>query len=318
MLTAFRMNFDLLRLLAASAVVFSHCFPLAGKPPVSAPGIEDFGALGVSVFFVISGYLVTGSYQRDPRTYLAKRLLRIEPGLIASLVVTVIGCSLLTTDPAYWSRPQTWLYVLRNALLYPVTYDLPGVFADNPFPNAVNGVLWTLRLEFSFYLALMLLRANRMAVLVCAGLGAVGFLAVQQATPNWGGELATRVAFLTARNGFLFFAGSALWLYRAKVPLWLGLAGAAAFPFVGPIVLPLAVIGIARPGKLPADLSYGVYIYAFPLQQALAQAGVLNFATAMAATLPFAALSWFLVEKLALGFKPGAKAAAPTKLAAEA
>ncbi|MDP3660246.1 acyltransferase [Phenylobacterium sp.] len=297
------MNFDLLRLLAASAVVFSHCFPLAGLPAMAAPGIEDFGALGVSVFFVISGYLVTGSYQRDARGYLLKRLLRIEPGLIASLVVTVIGCSLLTLEPSYWSLPQTWLYVLRNALLYPVTYDLPGVFADNPFPHAVNGVLWTLRLEFTCYLALMLVRANRTAVAIGAGLSAAAFLAIPLFIPAWGDEAASRITFLAARNGYLFCAGSLLWLYAPKTPLWLGIAAWAAFPFAGPIVLPLAVIGVVRPGKLPADLSYGVYIYAFPLQQALAHYGMLNFASAMAATLPFAAASWFLVEKPALGLK---------------
>ena len=76
------MNFDLMRLLAALLVVVSHTFPLSGQPPLRIVGVEDLGALGVSIFFVISGYLVTGSYRRDPRSYLIKRLLRIEPGLI--------------------------------------------------------------------------------------------------------------------------------------------------------------------------------------------------------------------------------------------
>ena len=85
------MNFDLMRLIAALLVVVSHTFPLAGEPPVRIWGVEDLGALGVSIFFVISGYLVTASYVRDPKSYLAKRILRIEPGLIASLVVTVVA-----------------------------------------------------------------------------------------------------------------------------------------------------------------------------------------------------------------------------------
>ena len=70
------MNFDLMRLVAALLVVVSHTYPLSGQPPLRIMGVEDLGALGVSIFFVISGYLVTGSYQRDPRTYLVKRLLR--------------------------------------------------------------------------------------------------------------------------------------------------------------------------------------------------------------------------------------------------
>lgn len=311
------MNFDVMRLLAASAVVFSHCFPLAGRPALTLAGIEDFGALGVAVFFVISGYLVAGSYERDPRGYLKNRLLRIEPALIVSLVVTVVGCSLLSSDPAYWRRAETWLYVLRNALLYPVTYDLPGMFEDNPFPNAVNGVLWTLRLEFTCYLALMAVRANRVLVVAGGALCAVVFLGLQFAVPNWGDGALTRITFLAARSGFLFCAGAALWLYRAKVPLWAGLAGATLFPLAGALVLPLAVIGLARPGKLPADLSYGIYIYAFPLQQALAQFGALNFATAMAATLPFAAASWFLVENPALALKRRRAAAVSPAPAAE-
>uniref|UniRef100_UPI0037CA472E acyltransferase family protein n=1 Tax=Phenylobacterium sp. TaxID=1871053 RepID=UPI0037CA472E len=107
------MNFDLMRLIAALLVVVSHTYPLAGQAPVRIWGVEDLGALGVSIFFVISGYLVTGSYQRDPKSYLLKRLLRIEPGLIASLVVTVVALGFFTTAPAteYW--PKAALYVLR-------------------------------------------------------------------------------------------------------------------------------------------------------------------------------------------------------------
>ena len=94
------MTFDLMRLIAALLVVVSHTFPLAGHPPLRIWGVEDLGALGVSIFFVISGYLVTASYLRDPKTYLLKRLLRIEPALIASLVVTVLGLSFITTASA--------------------------------------------------------------------------------------------------------------------------------------------------------------------------------------------------------------------------
>src|SRR4051812_27001825 len=113
------MSFDLMRLAAALLVVVSHTFPLTGRPPLRIWGVEDLGALGVSIFFVISGYLVSASYVRDPKSYLVKRLLRIEPGLIASLVVTVLALSAVTTAPPaeYW--PAAGLYVLRNALLYP-------------------------------------------------------------------------------------------------------------------------------------------------------------------------------------------------------
>lgn len=299
------MNFDLMRLVAALLVVVSHTFPLAGQPPLTIHGIEDFGALGVSIFFVISGYLVTASYERDPKSYLLKRILRIEPGLIASLMVTVVLLSFVTTAPPadYWREAA--LYVGRNALLYPATYDLPGVFEDAPLAGVVNGVLWTLRLEFTFYLVLMLVRANLKLVVALALLCATLWLALTATTPGWADDRITRIAFLVGRNGFLFFAGAALWLARTKIPLWLGGVSAIAFPFVGPLALPTAVIGLSRPGRLPADLSYGVYIYAFPIQQQLALMGKLNVITAILAVLPFAAASWFLVEKPTMRLKPG-------------
>ena len=134
-----------MRLIAALLVVVSHTFPLSGAPAFRITGVEDLGALGVSIFFVISGFLVSASYVRDPKTYLIKRILRIEPGLIASLVVTVVALGFVTTAPAaeYW--PKAAAYVARNALLFPATYELPGVFQAVPLAGVVNGVLWTLR-----------------------------------------------------------------------------------------------------------------------------------------------------------------------------
>ena len=285
------MNFDLMRLIAALLVVVSHTFPLSGQPALRTWGVEDLGALGVSIFFVISGYLVSASYQRDPKTYLVKRLLRIEPGLIASLVATVVALGFVTTAPAadYW--PTAALYVLRNAVLYPATYDLPGVFQTVPMVGVVNGVLWTLRLEFTFYLVLMLIRARLRVVLALAVICAAVWIALAFARPDWAADKLTRIAFLGGRNGFLFFAGAALQLARIKVPLWLGAVStvAAAIPIVGPFALPAAVI----------------YIYAVPSQQVLAAYGQLNLATAVLGVLPFAAASWFLVERPATRLKPG-------------
>jgi len=303
------MNFDLMRLIAALLVVVSHTFPLAGQAPFTIRGVEDLGALGVSVFFVISGYLVTASYVRDPKTYLLKRVLRIEPGLIASLIVTVVLLSFVTTAPQgqYWREGA--LYVVRNALLYPATYELPGVFQAVPMAGVVNGVLWTLRLEFTFYVVLLLLRARLPLVLALLAACTAVFVVMTFTHPHWAADQVTRIVFLGARNGLLFFAGAAIHLLAWRIPLWLGAASVVAFPFLGPLALPTAVLGLARPGKLPADLSYGVYIYAFPLQQVLAAYGQLNIATAILAVVPFALMSWFLVERPALKLKPGPRPA---------
>jgi peptidoglycan/LPS O-acetylase OafA/YrhL len=299
------MNFDLMRLVAALLVVVSHTFPLSGQPAFRIWGVEDLGALGVSIFFVISGYLVSASYLRDPKTYLIKRVLRIEPGLIAALVVTVLALSFVTTAPAaqYW--PAAGLYVLKNAVLYLPSYQLPGVFETVPLTGVVNGVLWTLRLEFTFYLVLMLIRARLSLAWALAAVCAVVWLAMRVLTPDWAAEQPTRIAFLARATASCSSPARRCRSAAYRSRSGLGALSTAAFPLLGPLSLPTAVIGLARPGKLPADLSYGVYIYAFPIQQLLAAYGQLNLATAVAGVLPFAALSWFLVESRRSRSSPG-------------
>ena len=294
-------------------VIHHHVYPLSGR---AAPMFfaVDYGALGVGVFFVISGYLVSGSLARSATLgdYLKKRLLRVEPGLIVSLLVTalVLGAT-VTTLPLgdYLRSPQVWLYVARNALLYPVDYALPGVFLSNPFPAVVNGSLWTLRLEFTGYLALAGLAAvgglqprvvAGLAVLAAAGL--VGLRLIWPPEEGW-----LRLADVAVLNGYLFLGGVWLQLW-GKSPPWPVLAAAIlllATPLWA-LGLPVVVLGLGRMSapKLPADLSYGLYIYAFPLQQVLMMHGVLSLWASMAVTLPFAAASWFLIEKPALRLKP--------------
>ena len=293
-----------MRLIAALLVVVSHTFPLSGQPPLTIMGVEDLGALGVSIFFVISGFLVSASFLRDPKAYLLKRVLRIEPGLIAALAITVVALGFMTTAPTADYAPRAAMYVLRNALFIPTDHDLPGLFAGNPIPGVVNGVLWTLRLEAAFYVVLMLVRADRRAIFALTALCVMVWAAMSWRLPDWADARVTRVAFLAARNGLLFFAGAAIQLSNWRIPLWLAGGSALAFPLIGPLALPTAILGLARPGKLPADLSYGIYIYAFPVQQVLAAYGQLNILTAVFSVLPFAAASWFLIERPALTLKP--------------
>jgi peptidoglycan/LPS O-acetylase OafA/YrhL len=306
-------SFDLLRLLSAVAVILHHTGPLQGLP---APQVfaTDFGALGVGVFFVISGYLVTPSLQRSATIgdYLKKRLLRIEPALVVSLALTAfaLGAAVTTLPLAEYLRdPRVYLYVARNALLYPVTYDLPGVFKHNPI-TAVNPSLWTLRLEFTCYLglvALRLLKLLRLRVLAALlALAAATTLTLGVIWPQAGESGVLRLVLIAVQFGFLFLAGSALSLAGGRPPLW----SLASLVFVATpmwiLALPAAVVrvGELRSPRLPGDFSYGLYIYACPVQQALAMAGGLSFWAALALTTPLAVASWFLVERPALKFKP--------------
>jgi len=318
-------GFDHLRLLAAALVVAHHARVLNGAAPWMIGWGPDPGALGVGIFFIISGYLVTASLRRTPGVgaFLAKRVLRIAPGLLVALALTALLLGPLVSDlplSTYFGGGAPLLYILKNLSLYAVTYDLPGVFAHAPYPQVVNGSLWSLRLEFTAYLglaALGALRQVRAPVLAGLALLAAGaFLAVHLSGVDARNAPARLVA-LAALNGWLFLCGATLEAAKVKPPAWSAIAGLALLPtpawFLG---LPLAVLGLGRlvAPRLPADLSYGLYIYSFPLQQALAEHGRLTLLTSLALALPFAAASWFLVEKPALRLKarlPGAVSPTP-------
>ena len=278
-------NFDALRLLAALAVLVAHSFAVAGAEEPSVGG-ESIGTLGVYVFFGISGFLIAQSWTSDPHLwrYLAKRSLRILPALVVVLLVTafVVG-PLLTTLPvgSYLSQSETWLYVLKNAVMV-MTHELPGLFVDNPAPRAVNAPLHTLQPEVWAYFGVAALglvgglRRAWLPPLVAA------FLLVLPHDPTGLLPWPHQVFYLQA-----FAVGTCLFAWRDRVP-WhpaLVLAGVGAWllaPHEGVrlllavTVLPYAVVFLAYRGpaalrKLTSrgDFSYGIYLWHFPLGQAL-------------------------------------------------
>ncbi|WP_045362331.1 acyltransferase family protein [Mycoavidus cysteinexigens] len=315
-------NFDFLRLFAACLVLFSHQFALAGQPE---PGINfhTFGGLGVLIFFSISGYLVAQSWDRDQSIwrFLAKRVLRIWPGLV---VVTTMAALLLgpmvSTVPLdqYFLDYKTWDF-FRTLKLTAIRSELPGVFSANPFPNAVNGSLWTLPVEFRWYLILLVLGMvgllrHRYLILISAITFAVFVFLIYDAQHN--PERKFSLEF-----GAFFCYGVCLYYFRdfwatliRPILFTLSIAGTALFA-IGQeytalfLVLPALVIfcGTAstpflrRAGRF-GDISYGVYIYAFPVQQTvvllagdhLSIWSLLAISTAV--TLVFALLSWHMVE----------------------
>jgi peptidoglycan/LPS O-acetylase OafA/YrhL len=145
------MTFDHARLIAALAVVFSHSYRVLGDmDPIGAAGGPQIGTLAVWVFFVISGYLVTGSWLSEPKLwrFVLKRSARILPALLCVLTFDLLLGSNLTTDPEYW----------RNAHFF--AYSQPGVFLDQPQGNVVNGSLWSLIPEGVMYVVVALLGAT--------------------------------------------------------------------------------------------------------------------------------------------------------------
>ncbi len=298
----------------------------------------NYGSLGeiaVDVFFVISGYLITGSYlrSRDVVDYLRKRALRLFPALwCAVLFATVFLGPLVTKLPLseYFTNSQTRTY-LGNLYLN-TSYLLPGVFVGNPYPNAVNGSLWTLPAEVFMYLVVMVLgmlsRLNRTTCLGAVLLFAcLYFVLPPERVPFPRFLMPLLPYFETTRLGIFFFAGASLvfvrqdwmakWYLMLAALLLLVLLTKTFFAPIWLIVLlPYLVIALAHTqSKVSAavsragDFSYGVYVYAFPTQQTAALllgpkvSALTLFAVSMPATLVLAFASWHLVEKPALRLK---------------
>jgi peptidoglycan/LPS O-acetylase OafA/YrhL len=329
-------NFDLLRLLAAWFVLFSHSYPLSGQaiadPFARTVGIDTLGGIGVAIFFVLSGYLVTISRERSVSTasFAGKRASRIFPALavVICLSVLVLGPS-LTTLPfsEYVRHPQTRAY-FWNIAAWNIHYGLPGVFATNPAPNAVNGSLWSLPYEIRCYLVLAALWFLPMSRKLTTSLMVLTFaimLTLRPSPPAVGVfEKYMGLDYYTVKLGLYFCVGAwfAVWRSAIRPPLFTGSCVAAIALLLPPssAQTTLFVIGFSmfilavglHPRLLPklpekmGDWSYGLYLYGFPVQQVLALAGLgalgvagFTVASTIVATI-CAAGSWFLIERPAL------------------
>ena len=336
-------NLTALRWFAACLVLYGHAHAFLGLPEVLFMQIVPMGLLGVYIFFAISGYLVAQSWSRDPHVlrFMAKRALRIFPGLVVCtlLSVLVLGPLLTSLDAnAYWQNEHTLGY-LSNIALY-ISYHLPGVFANNAWPHAVNGSLWSLPVEFFMYLLLALI--GLVGALVQAALniqratawlvGGMSLLFIALAA-LW--ALPTQEAMVVYRTdlrhspmcGVYFMVGASLYCFQWEkhftlsnvllaLVAWLSLSHRTQwFAMASWLVLPFVVMafGLARHpwlGRMHTrDYSYGIYIYAFPVQQTVASfwpqmplpAYLLS---TFVITVALAAISWHFVEKPALKLKP--------------
>lgn len=326
-------NFDFLRFFAASLVLLVHSYPLTGRRPEEPiellTGYENGGSFAVSIFFVISGYLITSSWlnSSSPTSFLIKRALRILPALALAVLLSVfiIGPLVTTESPGdYFASSTTWAYLLNIFLA--THYDLPGVFDQNIYPDVVNGSLWTLPLEVMMYLGVLAMGLtgilNRRLIALPIAFFAVGHFWLV----GWLGITSFLVQNIF-QLGLFYYAGSAIYLYRDSIP-WRGwIAGMLVLALVltfhrpiGPVVyavaLPYLVIylayaplpWLARFGKY-GDFSYGMYIYAFPFQQLTVyllghEIGILWLTLiSFVPTLVLAALSWHLIEAPAMKLK---------------
>jgi peptidoglycan/LPS O-acetylase OafA/YrhL len=336
-------NFTLLRLVLASAVVVSHAFSVttgrvADEPLMRLTGFT-LGEHAVNGFFAISGFLVAMSFdRRGARDYVLARTLRIFPGLIAAVLFTalVLGAAMTRLPLAsYFQDPSLWRFVSTTIGSFKSTAPLPGVFEDNPFRFSM-GTVWTLKYEVICYVGVLaagllgLLRRPPVAAAFVAVM-AVCVAGLALFLPDAGKGTQT-----TFRLVLLFSTGSGLYVWRNRVRLSPAvMAGvAAAVVLLSGTVLYEALLYLAtaygvlwiamapglarREWEPPMDLSYGVYLYGWPIQQALhalfpaASAWTLLVPSLVLSAI-VAAASWVFVEKPALGIKARLVKAAPPR-----
>lgn len=332
-------NFHLIRMLAAMLVLVSHSWPLTGTPSDPFERVVGFslGHLGVDVFFVVSGFLVTGSLFARPRlaSFVIARARRLLPALaVAAFGVAFVLGPLVTGWPLvrYLTAWDTWRYALQNSVTWPlgVCWTLPGVFAGNPGGPAVNGALWSLPWEITMYAMLVALglaaRARRLPratqdalIVTVAGLATLGLAGNEILGWSHRFEIVQGLRFTA-----LFFTAGALKAFEHRVPLrgsWAlaafvglvlsflhhGIPDALQPSLLAYVVLWCALVpaGVLRAYRRVGDYSYGLYLWQFPVQQCLVHAwpGLTPFTLMLAAlpiTLGLAALSWHLVEARAL------------------
>ncbi|MFM7322777.1 MAG: acyltransferase family protein [Armatimonadota bacterium] len=281
-------HFDAIRLILAVLVVLTHCYDVTRTGAVEplaqwTRSQLQFGSFAVNCFFTISGFLIAASWEqgRGLADFLRKRAFRIYPGFLAACVVcALVLAPLATGDPiAYLKQIDLPRFAMRAAMLR--TMDVPETFPANPH-HGINLSLWTIAYEFLCYL--MVATFGLLGILrrrwVVAGLFAGAVVALALWPTNRPGALSDLVRLTT-----YFLGGMCFHLYRDRIPysrgvLFAGLAVLAGTALLGKgLAIAQATIGTyvlfhlaflpARPiaAARHGDLSYGVYLYGFPVQQ---------------------------------------------------
>ncbi|SIK96620.1 Nodulation protein 10 [Mycobacteroides abscessus subsp. abscessus] len=320
------------RLVLATSVILWHTWPLTGHEIPPRPITQLLSQVGVDGFFAVSGFLITSSWMRNPqpRSYFTSRGLRILPGLWVCVFITAFAIAPLGVLIQRGSVSELMksgapaAYVLNNGLMNVLFYPgIAGTPKNIPWPGVWNGSLWTLAFETGCYIVVALLGISGLLkyrwaiptafVLTLTATAVFGFPAFAMST----------IPQMVARFAVMFAAGALIYQYQDKIPAkWSLVALSLGLLLLSGLLsnyrvlgaIPLAYLVIASGALLKRlnlrnDLSYGVYIYAFPIQQLLVIMGLATlrvfpfFIVATLVTLSLAAMSWFVVEKRALALK---------------
>lgn len=322
-------NFDAIRLIAALLVLVSHqWFFLGERQPIIAG--HTLGELAVMMFFIISGYLVAESWYRDPHLvrFLLRRALRLWPALAVATCVIALASAAITSETARAYFAGALPGFVGHNLQLRVVYTLPGVFTDAPGAlAAVNGSWWTIPVEARCYLwlALLGLIGLRRRWLSLLALAAAAALYVRTLPGHADADAGHNLKYLYV--GF-FMTGLSVRQFRAEILKHRALGATAgiallaiafaarshdlaAWVVLGPATLAFGTQGtpwVRSAGRF-GDLSYGIYVYAYFVQQLSVRiwpGRLFPIATLLVATSVTVALawcSWHAVEAPALLLK---------------
>ena len=335
-------NFDFIRLVASVAVIFSHAFPLTNSGDEPLTELSNFrfslGGLAVTTFFVISGFLITRSFERSKtsKDYFAARALRIYPALFVVIVLSALILGpIFTTQSwsAYFSDIKTYKY-FTNIFALRIQNSLPGVFHLNYFPDFINGSLWSLPVEILCYVLVatigMFAKGKLKFGLVLTAIVAV-YLYFHP-------DMLNKYQYYV--NIFYFFIGGCFYMLRHRIRMNYIAASVMLLLFIGSMKISAAIpnmlvsgisftylllfIGFIKNSPVQnitkyGDFSYGLYIWAFPIQQILSLHfshwnAYVHFFVATVIAFIFAVLSWHLIEKRALAYKSNMRQKSPAVL----
>ena len=311
-------NFKLLRMCAAMGVLISHAWMISYGRQVKDPLTPMFmghslGKVSVFVFFALSGYLITRSFytKRRPLRFVWARVMRIFPALLVMLILTLIIFYFQTSNTVrFWADMPSYLW--HNLTLVQIKQNVGDVFANHTTRYETNVPLWTLEYEIYCYIA----------VLVAGILGllrkwAIVLIFLFVPVAYFYGQAFVRTEVLKMLISFALGAGIFLWRDRVYyhggfvtglIGLCLITFGTQAYIFVllltvayGALWCGFYAIPFLSNYNRLGDYSYGVYIYAFPMQQTAwalgAKTPAINILVSLALTLPLAIASWHLIER---------------------
>jgi len=317
-------NFDLLRLLFATMVVFYHCHDLSQSSAYSWIPLVANSRLAVEGFFAMSGCLIVGSYDQDSRLteYLKKRARRVLPAYWAALIFTLVLASFLSSlrIQDLLRSPSTWKFIFANLtfanFLHPA---FPGLFADNPMTSAVNGALWTIKVEIMFYLLVPAIvkccrLLGRWQTLTGMFLLSVGYRVVCSHLnhPRMEIQLPGQLCFFVVGSlvyyYYPWFKNHRRWMWPCAIISFIlsFCLGWIALRAIG-VALGVMCAGLLLPPwRGPTkygDFSYGTYVFHFPVIQAFIALGVVSAYPNLALWLIcitvvlLAVTSWYLIER---------------------